>query len=138
VRGVVPVGSIGFRLHVVLRQVLGRGAAESAGGAGEHGAPVAAGREWRRRLCRVRKREELDGSASNGRKGAGFARGSLRRSRHLRPGGHSIEFPGVLLEGLGYYFGLTSQDRLSQILGIAAAVLNVISMIISGLSGPPQ
>jgi hypothetical protein len=52
--------------------------------------------------------------------------------------GISIEVPGVLLGGLGYYFGLTSQDRVSQILGIAAAVLNVISMIISGLSGPPQ
>jgi hypothetical protein len=52
--------------------------------------------------------------------------------------GISIEFPGIILGGLGYYFGLTSQDRVSQILGIVAAVLNVISMILSGLSGPPQ
>jgi hypothetical protein len=52
--------------------------------------------------------------------------------------GISIEFPGIILGGLGYYFGFTSQDRASQILGIAAAVLNVISMVISGLSGPPQ
>ena len=52
--------------------------------------------------------------------------------------GISIEFPGIILGVLGYYFGLTSQDRTSQILGIVAAVLNVISMIISGLSGPPQ
>jgi hypothetical protein len=52
--------------------------------------------------------------------------------------GISIEFPGIILGGLGYYFGLTNQDRVGQILGIAAAVLNVISMIISGLSGPPQ
>jgi hypothetical protein len=52
--------------------------------------------------------------------------------------GISIEFPGILLGGLGYYFGLTSQDRMGQILGITAAVLNVISMVISGLSGPPQ
>jgi hypothetical protein len=52
--------------------------------------------------------------------------------------GISIEFPGIILGGLGYYFGLTSQDRVGQILGIAAAVLNVISMVISGLSGPPQ
>jgi hypothetical protein len=52
--------------------------------------------------------------------------------------GISIEFPGILLGGLGYYFGLTSQDRVSQIFGIVAAVLNVLSMIISGLSGPPQ
>jgi hypothetical protein len=52
--------------------------------------------------------------------------------------GISIEFPGIILGGLGYYIGLTRQDRVGQILGIAAAVLNVISMIISGLSGPPQ
>jgi hypothetical protein len=52
--------------------------------------------------------------------------------------GISIEFPGIILGGLGYYFGLTSQDRVGQILGIAAAVLCVISMVISGLSGPPQ
>jgi hypothetical protein len=52
--------------------------------------------------------------------------------------GISIEFPGIILGGLGYYFGLTNQDRGGQILGIAAAVLNVISMVISGLSGPPQ
>ncbi len=52
--------------------------------------------------------------------------------------GISIEFAGIILGGLGYYFGLRSQDRVGQILGIAAAVLNVISMVISGLSGPPQ
>ena len=52
--------------------------------------------------------------------------------------GISIEFPGLILGGLGYYFGLTSQNRTGQILGVAAAVLNVISMLISGLSGPPQ
>jgi hypothetical protein len=51
--------------------------------------------------------------------------------------GISIEFPGIILGGLGYYFGLTRQDRVGQILGVAAAVLNVISMVISGLSGPP-
>jgi hypothetical protein len=52
--------------------------------------------------------------------------------------GISIEFPGIILAGLGYYLGLTSQDRVGQILGVAAAVLNVISMLISGLSGPLQ
>ncbi len=52
--------------------------------------------------------------------------------------GISIEFPGIILGGLGYYFGLTSQDRVGQILGITAAVLNIISMVISGLLGPPQ
>jgi hypothetical protein len=52
--------------------------------------------------------------------------------------GVSIEFPGIILGALGYYLGLTSRDRRIQILGIAAAVLNVISIVISGLSGPPQ
>ena len=52
--------------------------------------------------------------------------------------GISIEFPGIILGAVGYYLGLTSQDRITQILGIIAAVLNVISMAISGLSGPPQ
>ena len=52
--------------------------------------------------------------------------------------GISIEFPGIILGGLGYYLGLTSQDRVGQILGVAAAVLNVISMLLSGLSGPLQ
>ena len=52
--------------------------------------------------------------------------------------GISIEFPGVILGALGYYFSLTSQDRTSQILGIVATVLIVISMVIRGLSGPSQ
>jgi hypothetical protein len=52
--------------------------------------------------------------------------------------GISIEFPGIILGGLGYYFGLTSQDRASQILGIVAVVFNIISMVISGLAAPPQ
>jgi hypothetical protein len=52
--------------------------------------------------------------------------------------GISIEFPGIILGALGCYFGLTSQDRTSQILGIVATVLNVISMLIRGLTEPPQ
>jgi hypothetical protein len=52
--------------------------------------------------------------------------------------GISIEYVGIILGGLGYYLGLTSQDRMGQILGIAAAVLNVVSMGISGLEGPLQ
>jgi hypothetical protein len=52
--------------------------------------------------------------------------------------GISIEFPGLILGGLGYYLGLTSGNRASQILGIVALVLNVISMLISGLAAPPQ
>jgi hypothetical protein len=52
--------------------------------------------------------------------------------------GISIEFVGIILGGLGYYLGLTSQDRVGQLLGIAAAVLSVVSMGISGLGGSPQ
>jgi hypothetical protein len=52
--------------------------------------------------------------------------------------GISIEFPGIMLGGLGYYFSLTGRDRVGQILGIAAAALNAISMGISGLEAPPQ
>lgn len=49
--------------------------------------------------------------------------------------GISIELPGIILGGLGYYFALTASDRTGQILGIAAAVLNVVSILISGLGG---
>ncbi len=52
--------------------------------------------------------------------------------------GISIELPGIILGGLGYYFGLRSGNRTEQILGIVAVVLNVISILISGLSTPPQ
>ncbi len=52
--------------------------------------------------------------------------------------GISIEFPGIILGALGYYFGLQSGNQAARILGITAAVLNVISMAVSGLSGPPQ
>ncbi len=52
--------------------------------------------------------------------------------------GISIELPGIMLGGLGYYFGLRGQDRPAQVLGIAAIVLNVISIFVSGLEGPPQ
>ena len=52
--------------------------------------------------------------------------------------GISIEFPGIILGGLGYYFCLTSQDPLGQTLGIFAAALNAVSIGVSGLEGPPQ
>ena len=52
--------------------------------------------------------------------------------------GISIEFPGIMLGGLGYYFSLTGRDKLGQTLGIVAAVLSVVSMGVSGLEGPPQ
>ena len=50
--------------------------------------------------------------------------------------GISIEFPGIMLGGLGYYFSLTAQDRVGQTLGILAAALNVVSMGISGFEHP--
>ena len=52
--------------------------------------------------------------------------------------GISIEFPGIMLGGLGYYFSLTGRDSLGQTLGIFAAALNAVSMGVSGLEGPPQ
>jgi hypothetical protein len=52
--------------------------------------------------------------------------------------GVSIEFPGIILGGLGYYFGLQGANRTGQILGIVAVVLSVISIVISGVSGGPQ
>lgn len=52
--------------------------------------------------------------------------------------GISIEFPGILLGTAGYAFGLSGRDRTSRILGIVAIVLCVLSMVLSGLTGPPQ
>jgi hypothetical protein len=56
--------------------------------------------------------------------------------------GISIEFPGIVLGGLGYYFCLPSGgqggSRAGQIVGIAAVVLCVVSIVVSGLTGPPQ
>jgi uncharacterized RDD family membrane protein YckC len=56
--------------------------------------------------------------------------------------GISIEFPGIILGGLGYFFcmqsGVQEGSRPGQILGMAAVVLSVISMVVSGLTGPPQ
>jgi hypothetical protein len=75
--------------------------------------------------------ERVYGSTSDGGRVVGRARCGLRR-------GISIEFPGIILGALGYYLGLTSQDRASRILGIVAVVLNVISIVISGLTAPPQ
>jgi hypothetical protein len=46
--------------------------------------------------------------------------------------------PGIILGGLGYYFGLQSVIRAGQILVIVAVVLSVISIVISGVSGGPQ
>jgi len=50
--------------------------------------------------------------------------------------GISIEFPGIMLGGLGYYFALTGRDELGQTLGIAAAALTAVCMGVSGLKHP--
>ena len=56
--------------------------------------------------------------------------------------GVSIEFPGIILGALGYYFCLQSGaqegSRAGQTLAIVAVVLSVISIVVSGLTGPPQ
>ena len=56
--------------------------------------------------------------------------------------GVSIEFPGIVLGALGYYFclqgGGQGGSRAGQILGIVAVVLSVISIAVSGLTGPSQ
>jgi hypothetical protein len=52
--------------------------------------------------------------------------------------GISIELLGIILGGLGYYFGLQREDRLGQTLGIAAVVLCVIALFVSGLTIVPQ
>lgn len=52
--------------------------------------------------------------------------------------GISIELPGIMLGGLDYYFGLRGQDRSVEVLGIVAMVLNVFSILLSGLEGRPQ
>jgi hypothetical protein len=56
--------------------------------------------------------------------------------------GISIEFPGIIVGGLGYFFCLPSGglggSRAGQILGIAAVILSVISIAVSGLTEPPQ
>jgi hypothetical protein len=56
--------------------------------------------------------------------------------------GVSIEFPGIILGGLGYYFCLPSGgqggSRAGRVLGIVAVVLCVVSIAVSGLTGPPQ
>ena len=50
--------------------------------------------------------------------------------------GISIEFSGIMLGGLAYYLCLTSGDEVGQTLGVFAAVLNAVSMGVSGLEGP--
>jgi hypothetical protein len=52
--------------------------------------------------------------------------------------GISIEFPGIMLGGLGYFFSLTARDEVGQAIGIAAAALCSVCMAVSGLEYPLQ
>ncbi len=52
--------------------------------------------------------------------------------------GISIELPGLMFCALAYYFSLASRDRAGRILSIAAAGLNVASIVVSGIRGIPQ
>ena len=52
--------------------------------------------------------------------------------------GISIEFPGIMMGGLGYYFGLTAEDEAGRTIGIAAAALCAVCMAVSGLDFPIQ
>ena len=52
--------------------------------------------------------------------------------------GISIEMLGLILGGLSYYFGLQREDRFDQGLGIAAIILCIVAIFVSGLTGPPQ
>ena len=56
----------------------------------------------------------------------------------LVTGGISIEILGIILGGFGYYVGLQGGNRAGQILRIVSVVLNVISIVVSGVSGGPQ
>jgi hypothetical protein len=51
--------------------------------------------------------------------------------------GISIEFPSILLGGLGYYICLTADDRVGQTLGILATALSAVSIGVSGLEAAP-
>ena len=52
--------------------------------------------------------------------------------------GISIELPGLIFCALAYYFSLAGRDRAGRILSIAAAGLNVVSIVVSGILGIPQ
>ncbi len=52
--------------------------------------------------------------------------------------GISIELPGPIFCALGSYFSLASRDRAGRILSIAAAGLNVVSIVVNGVLGLPQ
>ena len=56
--------------------------------------------------------------------------------RALCPMGLACATAAILLGGLGYYLCLTSGDEVGQTLGVFAAVLNAVSMGVSGLEGP--
>jgi hypothetical protein len=52
--------------------------------------------------------------------------------------GISLVLLGIILGGLGYYFGLQKADGLGQSVGILAVALCVISLFVSALTIAPQ
>ena len=52
--------------------------------------------------------------------------------------GVSIVLLGIILGGLGYYFGLRKEDGLGQSVGIVAVIACVISLFVSALTIAPQ
>jgi hypothetical protein len=80
--------------------------------------------------------------ADDGRDSAWCPRPTVCHDRPLPDQRHLHRDPRIILGGLGYYFCLQSGaqegSRAGQILGIAAVVFSVISIAISGLTGPPQ
>jgi hypothetical protein len=52
--------------------------------------------------------------------------------------GISIEMLGIILGALGYAFAAQREDQFDQGLGIAAIILCLAAIFISGLTGPPQ
>jgi hypothetical protein len=52
--------------------------------------------------------------------------------------GISIELPGLMFCALAYYVSPASRGRAGRILGIAAAGLNVVSIVVSGVLELPQ
>jgi hypothetical protein len=52
--------------------------------------------------------------------------------------GISVEMFGIILGALGYAFAFQREDQFEQGLGIAAIILCLAAILISGVRGPPQ
>lgn len=50
--------------------------------------------------------------------------------------GISIELAGIMVGAGGYALGVSGDDRVGRVVGIAAVILNVVSIIIGGLGVP--